>query len=189
MYAVPVRCIPKCRPILCVAALASSPCGAAPLAAQSPTPDTSASVVAPYRLPLIALVQPATGEAVPQDRPVAVFRFAPGDPADPLDLRSFRVAIDGDDRTPLFTVAAQEAWGPMAPAAADDSTADIEIGAHEVVARICSARGACAAVTTAVTVTAAPSDSVSQPAKPAADRRRRVLELVLDAAKRLLVGP
>ena len=47
-----------------------------PAASQQPQlPATPSAVLAPYRAPVLALVQPATG-TVTQDKPVVVFRFA-----------------------------------------------------------------------------------------------------------------
>jgi hypothetical protein len=99
-------------------------------------------VVPPYRLPVIALAQPVTGSALPQDKPVVLFRFAAGEATDPIDLGSFAVSVDGENRTALFQMSGAEAWGPLT------SEADrIELGEHELVARICSSRGACSTTT------------------------------------------
>jgi hypothetical protein len=60
------------------------------LGAQQPPaspPATNAPVLAAYRAPTIALVQPPAGGSVPQDKPVVVFRFAAGEPDDPIDSR------------------------------------------------------------------------------------------------------
>jgi hypothetical protein len=67
-----------------------------------PAPAPSSSPAPAYRPPALALVQPAAGGSVPQDRPVVVFRFAAGEPNDLIDVRSFAVAVDGHDRTQLF---------------------------------------------------------------------------------------
>lgn len=189
MYVVPSRRPSIRRTRLRIAALACGAIGAAPLAAQEPLPQAPPPVVAPYRAPVIALVQPPEGHVIPGDRPVIVFRFLQGAPDDPLDLGSFRVSVEGIDRTVLFTVGAAEAWGPLAPIEAGGAVPAIEAGARHVVARICSIRGACAGLTTAVTVTAARSDSSSATSNSGAGRRRRLIELVLEAAKRLLRIP
>lgn len=153
---------------------------AVPLVSQQPPELT------PYRAPVIALVQPASGGTIPQDRPVVVFRFAPGEPGDPLDAASFRVAVDAVDETARFQVAATEAWGAIGPAAADPRA--IAPGPHQIAARICSTRGACASLDATVTVlpprTAADSSGIKKPG-----RRERVLDALLAAVKRLLQQP
>ena len=144
-------------------------------APQSPPP----AAIAAYRAPVIALVQPAGGGTVPQDKPVVVFRFAQGEATDPLDARSFAVSVDGEDRTALFQVAAAEAWGPLA-----DGAHALAAGAHQVTARICSARGACAAVS--ATVTIVPPQQAGASTAASGSRRERLIDLVLQAARRLL---
>lgn len=165
-------------------ALAAS---AMPLAAQQPAPSPSQpTVLPPYRAPTIALVQPQNGGAVPQDKPVVVFRFAAGEPADPIDARSFRVAVDGEDRTALFQVSAGEAWGPLAMASAGRPDDAVAAGAHTLAARVCSSRGACASTT--ATVTALPAAAVATPAPaPSAKRRARVIDVLLSAVRKLLM--
>src|SRR5690349_18729997 len=59
----------------------------------SPVPASASSpALMSYRPPAIALVQPLLPPAgtgsVPRDRPAVVFRFAAGEPDDPLDARS-----------------------------------------------------------------------------------------------------
>src|SRR5688500_7626736 len=54
--------------------------------------------------PSIALVQPGAGGLILQDRPVVMFRFAVGHKHDPIDAASFRVALDGDDRSGGFQI-------------------------------------------------------------------------------------
>ena len=172
-----------------------------PLAAQVPvpmppvSPAAPSASLAPYRAPLIALVQPALPPAgagtVPLDRPSLVFRFAAGEPDDPLDVRSLVIAVDGVDRTVLFQTAATQAggqaWGPLAP---DDAVkrGQLAVGAHRVAARICSARGACATADTQVLVVpgiaTAAADDVGVAAKSAT---QRVLGAVLSATRKLLL--
>lgn len=167
-------------------------CGGARLAhAQAPPaphpPTTAASTIAPYRPPRLALVQPLDGGMVHQDRPVIVFRFAPGEPSDPIDVGSFAVLVDGVDRGALFQRAAGEAWGPIAPVSGADSPAP---GAHRVSARVCSARGACTAVQATVNVLPALIPAASAPAAPVRarqSRKQRLLDAALGAARRLLV--
>ena len=159
-----------------------------PAASQQPQlPTTTSPVLAPYRVPVLALVQPATG-TVTQDQPVVVFRFAHGEPGDPIDLASFAVSVDGEDRTRLFQVATGaaggDAWGPL------DTPGDgsLTVGAHQVVARICSTRGACASAASAVIV----MPPLVQPAGDAApddkkSRKRKLLDAVIGVGRKLLV--
>lgn len=153
--------------------------GATAIAAQPPAAITA------YRAPVIALVQPGGGGTVAQDRPTVVFRFLPGEAGDPLDVRSFAVAVDGADRTPLFQLSATEAWGPLAATAAEGDRSDIALGAHQLAARICSARGVCASVATTVTVVPAPGTSAG--AATGASRRARLFEALLAATRRLVL--
>jgi hypothetical protein len=138
-----------------------------------------------YRAPALALVQPQGGGIVPADRPAVVFRFALGEPDDPLDTRSFTVAVDGHDRTALFQLAATQAWGPLAPA--NENGGALAAGAHQLTARICSARGACAVVSatvTAVTDAAVAPTTGAPNAMPS--KKSRILDLLLSGAKRLI---
>ena len=151
-----------------------------PLQAQQPTPPgtpagsvPTTTAIAPYRAPLIALVQPTPGGTVAQDRPAVVFRFAQGEPDDPIDVASFAVSVDGEDRTKGFQVTAAEAWGPLGDAP--------PVGLHEVTARVCSSRGACATAQGSVAVL----PSMTEIAGPLS-RKQRVLGAVLEIGKRLL---
>lgn len=150
-------------------------------------PADSAWLTTPgrYRPPALVLVQPPVGGSIPQDRPVVVFRFTPGELADPVDARSFAVVVDGEDRSALFQVSASEAWGRIAPIP-DGGHAGIALGAHQVAARICSVRGACGEIVATVTIVASPA-SVAETSE--VGRKRSLLELLLEAAKRLLAGP
>lgn len=147
------------------------------------------AMLAPYRIPLLTLAQPAEGVVLPDDKPVAVFRFAHLEPLDPIDALSFSVSVDGVDRTRLFTLAHGEAWGPLAPP--DELLAP---GQHDVRARICSARGACGVAKGTITVVA--SASLPQGIAASADRatvekkqrRTRIIDAVLQAA-RVLIRP
>lgn len=145
-------------------------------------PGASATSLPPYRAPVLSLVQPPAGGRVPQDRPIVVFRFAPGESGDPIDARSFSVTVGGENRSGLFQVAASEAWGPLAPAVTGHAAA-IAPGAHAVAARICSVRGACAEVSAMVTVVASPASIVE---KVSVDGKRTLLDLILLAARTLL---
>jgi hypothetical protein len=80
---------------------------------------------------------------------------------DPVDARTFAVTVDGVDRTALFQVTADEAWGALAKPGSADSL--IALGSHAVLARVCSARGACAEAATTVLVVEPPL----RPAVPA----------------------
>ena len=133
-----------------------------------------------YRPPALALVRPGDGGSVPPDRPVVVFRFAPGEPNDPVDVGTFVVTVDGDNRTRLFQVTASEAWGPLA-VREQSGTPAIAAGAHQVIARICSSRGACTEA--AVTVTVAPSAIATS---EDVTRKRALVDVLVDIARKLL---
>ena len=152
----------------------------APPAPMPVSPPAAPPIALPqYRPPVLALVQPTQGTAIPVDRPVVVFRYAAGEPADPVDLASFSVTVDDRARTQLFQVGASEAWGPLAP---PGESGAITTGAHTVTARICSTRGAC--TTQSVTVTLSAGPTASAPATGA--RRGRIIDLLLTGARRLL---
>ena len=166
-------------PLVLAAALAGA--AAATLGAQEP--PLAQTPVAPYRPPVIALVQPPSGGSVPSDKPIVVIRFAPGEPDDPIDVASFAITSDGIDLTSLFQVTASEAWGPLwqpKPGAAPNPDAS---ASHTIAARICSARGACASVTATVSVSASPAVA----AQETVSRREGWLDLLLRAARRLLI--
>jgi hypothetical protein len=158
-----------------------------------PPPAAGTATLAPYRAPLIALVQPAPASAggstaagsVPRDRPVVVFRFAAGEPDDPLDVRSFVVAVDGADRTALFQTTVAQAWGSLA---SDEQRArgELAVGAHRVVARICSTRGACGVADAQVVVVPALVD-VALPTGAKRSRLRRALGALGDATRQILL--
>lgn len=136
--------------------------------------------VSPYRAPIIALAQPPDGGTVPQDKPVVVFRFTSGEPEDPIDVRSLAVSVDGKDHTSLFQMTAAEAWGPLS-----SGTQVIDIGGHEVVARICSARGACSTTTALITV--GPAGPVAgDAANKAHSKKVQILDALLGALRTLL---
>ena len=166
-----------------VAAFAIPPSAAfaqQPVQAGIPAP---AAVIAAYRPPSIAVVQPLNGGTVPHDRPVVVIRYAQGEPADPLDPRSFRITVDGRDRTAEFQVVAGEAWGPIIDPAVHQSDKGAAARAHQVTARICSSRGACA--TTESSVITLPL--AEQTSSDSATRRQKLLDLLLSATRRLLL--
>ncbi|HKS91029.1 MAG TPA: hypothetical protein VJQ83_03800 [Tepidiformaceae bacterium] len=151
---------------------------ARPTPAQQPAPAT---VLPSYRPPVLALVQPAADGSVPQDRPVVVFRFAPGDSTDPVDARSFAITVDGKDRSAGFQAARDMVWGPLAPP--DEGTA-LGAGAHTLVARICSIRGSCGEVSASVTIAAAAPTAADAPSP---NRKHTVLDLLLVVLKKLLM--
>lgn len=140
----------------------------------------------PYRTPALILAQPADGGTVPADRPVVVFRFAPGEMTDPIDALSFVVAVDGVNRTERFQITSGEAWGPI------DDPSLASATSHDVRARICSVRGTCSVVRGVVSTT--PTDAllrstprITAAASKAAPIQRarstvRVLDKVLQAA-------
>jgi hypothetical protein len=133
------------------------------------------------------MVQPATntqqGGAIPQDRPVVVFRFAQGEITDPLDVGTFVVSLTGPGvapgnaaRTSSFQISATEAWGSLA-----DSKSPLSGGVYEVTGRICSTHGSCATTTATVNVTATATNVV----KPQS-RKDQLIDLLLGGVKRLL---
>jgi len=149
--------------------------------AQSPPRPGADSALLAYHPPRIALVQPAEGGVLQQDRPVVVIRFAAGEPGDPVDARSFAISVDAKDQTSLFRVSATEAWGPLA-----SFPSDLSLGSHEVAARICSARGACSSTTAKVTV-ASPTVTVGEAASGKdVTARRRLVDAFLVALRSLL---
>lgn len=164
------------RCVVGVVALAAGASEAGPLRAQQ-----GAGTAGVYQPPVLVLAQPPAGTALPQDRPIVVLRFGQGEPNDPIDVGSFAIAVDGDDRTRHFQVTATEAWGPLAR---DADASLIETGAHQLAARICSARGACTELSATVSVVPATLGAVSD--EPKHSRRRKVLVVLLDAVKKIL---
>jgi hypothetical protein len=152
--------------------------GAYSVSAQQPVPATPA--LPSYHPPLLVLVQPAADGSLPQDRPIVVFRFAPGDSTDPVDARSFAITVDGKDRSTGFQAARDMVWGALAP---PDEAAALGSGAHALVARICSIRGSCGEVNASVTIVAV---AAPNPNAPVPNRKRTLLDLVLAALKKLL---
>lgn len=169
----------RAAPLVLGVALAAPPI--APLGAQEP--PTTPQPVAPYRAPVIALVQPPPGGSIPRDKPFLVFRFAPGEPGDPIDVRSFAITVDGLDRTASFQVTATDAWGTLREPELGALSRESAPATHAVAARICSARGACASVMASVPVAASPAVAASEPVTA----REGWLDLLLRAARRLLI--
>lgn len=160
---------------------------ASSLAAGQEPPGGPPDGVTPYRAPAIALVQPENGGPVPDDKPVILFRFATGEPGDPLDVSSFRVWVDGVDRSARFTVTATEAWGPIRRVWSSGSRAGPRgrsSGAHQVLARVCSSRGACAEAR--ATVTVVQSAVVAREQRPRRTGWGRVLDVLLWVIRKLV---
>lgn len=166
-------------PAMAALSMASAP---APAQQSAPASPPQAAGVAPYRPPAISLVQPINGGTVPVDRPVVVLRFAQGETTDAIDARSLSLTVDGRDCTNGFHVSGTEAWGPLCNAEGRLDTPP-EVGVHLVVARVCSARGACAEM--ASTITVVESAARARNAAPASSRTR-VLDLLIRAARKLL---
>jgi len=141
---------PQCRSgwqiILCIA-MSLGMSRAADAQQTIPTPPV-APVIPGFHAPAIALASPMEGNVVPQDRPVAVFRFNAAEATDPIDALSFAVTVDGQDKTGFFQLVGTEAWGQLtAPGH------DLAVGPHDVWARICSQRGICSVARATVQAT------------------------------------
>ena len=145
-------------------------------------PPASSTSLPGYRPPALALVQPAAGGSLPSDKPVLVFRFAPGEPTDPIDALSFAVSVDGIDRTSRFQVTAAEAWGTVA----DVDAGEMSARALQVSARICSTRGACAEVSATVPVFEPAHANPAPGEGTSSARRRKVIDAVIEAIRKLL---
>lgn len=163
---------------------------AQPPAVPQPPSQSSQSAPGAYRPPSLALVQPARGTPVPQDKPVAMFRYSAGEANDPVDPRSFLVTVDGADRTDHFAITGTEAWGLLGPANVAVAQEELlAIGGHEVNARICSVRGACSTIVAQVTVEPGLVTSSAEHVPRERKRRARLIEILLDAARTILVRP
>ena len=126
---------------------------------------------AEFAVPVVTLVQPRAGAFVLQERPVVMFRFAVEHRDDPIDAASFRVTLDGDDRTDGFQISIAEAWGSLA---GRNGAGPVAAGSHTIEARICTVRGLCGTATDAIVVRPLRSDSPAPSARrgsPAAARR------------------
>jgi hypothetical protein len=151
-----------------------------PTVPQQPVIPQPAQPIIGYRSPALALVQPGVGSELAQDKAVLIFRFAQGEPADPLDASSFAVWVNGSVRTASFQVGATEAWGPLS-----DSRV-VTPGAYQVTARICSTRGACATTSATVTVASSATIPTTGVADANASRKQRVIDLLLAGLRRLI---
>jgi hypothetical protein len=126
--------------------------------------------------PRLTIVHPLPGVSIPSENPALVLRYSSGDVSDPLDLRSLEILVDGQDRTARFRVTADVAWGPIV----DGATG---ISAHEVEARVCTVRGVCVRLRAIVTVV---SPVVAKQPAVNKDRRGKIIDVFLEAARRLL---
>jgi hypothetical protein len=93
------------------------------------------------------------------DRPVAVFQLGGVASPDSADARTFRVWVDGDERSRLFHIDGQQgnvqAWGALGDStsqAASSPSAPLSVGVHLVTAQLCTVRGVCTTIHAAVTV-------------------------------------
>ncbi len=152
--------------------------------AQQPIAQPPPSTIAAYRAPVIALVQPPGGGTIPEDKPVLVFRFASAEAEDPLDGTSLRVLVNGVDQTARFQSNSTEAWGSIGDATT--ASASIELGPRQVVARICSVRGACAETAHLVTVVPSLTGNADDTRSRAEGKKERVLDALLAAVRKLL---
>lgn len=127
--------------------------------------------------PTVVLAYPAAGVSVPGDSPTVVFRYLAGDASDPLDLRTLRVLVDGLDRTPHFRVTAEAAWGAIV------QSPEAGIRAHDVRARVCTIRGACAEVSAVVTVITVQGDATDEMRKA---RWVKLVDVTMEMLRRLM---
>lgn len=149
---------------------------AVPLIAQAQVQDTTA-VSAPYRAPELVLASPVSGEALPQDKPSIVLRYARGEADDPLDLTSFVVLVDGENRSAQFHADTAEAWGSIDPLANGALAGQaLALGVHQLTARICSTRGVCTDLRETVTIAASP---LAPNASPPAHKKTGLLAAAL----------
>ena len=127
-------------------------------------------------LPRLALVHPAPGVSIPGDNATVIFQYG-STHTDPLDFRSFTVAVDGVDRTSHFRVTANAAWGTIVGGDV------VGLRAHDVRARICSIRGVCTSVNAIVPVVGSTDAAKRSLSK---DRRGKIIDVVLEMTRRLL---
>jgi hypothetical protein len=111
-----------------------------------------------------------------------MFRFSAGDSSDPVDAHSLVVAVDGKDRTTLFQVAGEVAFGPLVPPP-NDHQQPIAVGPHAIAARVCSLRSLCGEVAATVTIAASPALT---PDETHVSAIQTLLDLLLTLIKRLL---
>jgi len=111
------------------------------------------------------------------DRPVAVFQLGGVASPDSADARSFRVWVDGDERSRLFHIGGQQgnvqAWGALGdstPQRTSSLSAPLTVGVHLVTAQLCTIRGVCTTIHAPVTVLPATAigTAVTEAAAPSA---------------------
>ena len=159
--------------------------GASAVGAQSVVVRTRPPV--PVRPPTLVLAYPdARSASARREDDALVFRFGAGDPADPIDFGSFRVLVDGADRTEGFRITASEAWGAIdtneGPVAANARPLHIE-------ARICSVRGVCTTILGSVAAVQRDASGVDVSRRDGSSRRRRWLATFSEMLRRLLALP
>lgn len=165
---------------------------AVPLRAQSSALDTTAidttGIDTPHRPPQLALVAPSSGESLPQDKPSIVLRYARGALDDPLDLTSLVVLVDGEDRSSQFHADSTEAWGSIDPLTTGRSAGQpLALGVHQLVARICSARGICVDLRETVTIGSPMPDVGTTPTKKHKSQLIAVIAPLLAFIERLFI--
>jgi len=163
--------------------------------AQTPvSPAAPAAPIVAYRAPALALAQPLDGGTVPQDKPVVVFRFVPGERDDPVDVRTFAVTFEGNDRSSAFQMdpATGTAWGTLdGSASAAGPATPLSIGTHRGIARVCSQRGMCTSAAFSVVIASPVASSgtlnSATPATPPASKKARLLGGLLKAIQAIIV--
>ena len=122
-----------CRPLLSRFRCAALVAGAVVASTSCATAAARLRGSPRYRAPAVVLVYPARGTALPADKAVVLFRFAPREADDPVDAASFRATVDGIDRTGQFRVTSSEAWGSLGDTTAAAGTpmiAGVATGPH-----------------------------------------------------------
>lgn len=131
---------------------------------------------------------PSSGQTLPQDKPSIVLRYARGEPEDPLDLPSLAVLVDGEDRSAQFHTDSTEARGSIDPLASGRSAGQpLALGVHQLAARICCARGICAALRETVTIAPSALDVATAPTSTHQSRLIAVIALLLAFIQRLYI--
>ncbi|HZE09489.1 MAG TPA: hypothetical protein VE110_12110 [Gemmatimonadaceae bacterium] len=133
-----------------------------------------------YRLPALIVAAPADGAPLPEDKPVAVLRFASVEPTDPIDALSFSVAVDGKDKTSLFQATQDEAWGPLV-----GPGETLTLGQHDLAARICTSHGACVTTKATVTVVAGASGLITTTKADSKQKKSKIFDAVVQAIRML----
>lgn len=151
-----------------------------PQPVQPTAPGAQSAPLPTYRAPTIIVAAPADGVPLPEDKPVAVFRFMSVELSDPIDALSFSVAVDGKDKTSLFQATQGEAWGPLA-----GPNETLTAGQHELASRICTSHGECSTAKATVTVVATASGLQVNAAKAAEAKQKRtkILDAVVQAVR------